>query len=144
MVVLLAVSGYLNYALNNRPPADDPNDYAPTFFANFRSERAALRNEEIMYWDAVISSPSSSASARAAAEASRNEIITNMGTETLLEQLIRGRGFEDVAVSATSTNVTIMVLDDDLTAAKVAQILNTVLTNTEYTITQVIVYPYSV
>jgi len=143
MVVLLAVSGYLNYVLNTRGPGEEEGG-APIFFESYRSKRTATRNEALAQCDIILASESSTAADKATADSTRLEIIDAMLVEENIEQLIISKGFDDAVVSATKNSITVIVLDDDLTAAKVAQILNTILTNTEYTILQVVVYPYSI
>ena len=71
MVALLVATGVLNWALNNRLTTSDPIDagvVTETFFAAYRSDREAARESEFLYLDAIITSETSSAEAKSAAE----------------------------------------------------------------------------
>ncbi len=61
------------------------------------------------------------------------EIVANMELETTLEGLLVAKGFEDAIVTFGTTSVNIVVKDTELTQAKVAQILDVVTTETQYT-----------
>ena len=84
MVVLLVATGVLNWALNDRlidnTPAD-ANAVTETFFAAYRSDREATRESEFLYLDAIITSETSSAEAKKAAEEQKLGLVERMEKE---------------------------------------------------------------
>jgi hypothetical protein len=148
MIVLLVASAFLNVWLNGKlqtnTPASVDNDEpsVQATFSSFRTDRETTRQEIFDYLDAIMVSESSSEDAKAAAETQKLDICTEMETELTLESLIKSRGFNDVIVTLSDTNCTVVVADDDLQAAEVAQILSIVTSETEYEASQVIVCPY--
>ena len=50
-----------------------------------------------------------------------------------VENVLKSKGFNDVAVSALSNNISVMVSSEGLTKAEVAQITDVVLNYTDYT-----------
>lgn len=148
MVVLLVVSAVLNVFLNNKlnkqsdvvGKVEEPT--ATATFSSFRSSREASRQELFDYLDAIIAAESSTAEAKTAAETQKKDICTQMENELLLESLIKARGFSDVIVTLSDKSCTVVVADDDLQAAEVAQILNVVTTETDYTAKNTVVTNY--
>lgn len=148
MVVLLVVSAVLNVWLNNKlnkqtdvvGKIDEPTVTAT--FSSFRSSRETSRQEIIDYLDAIIIAETTSAEAKTAAETQKQGICKQMETELLLERLIKLRGFQDAIVTLSDKNCTVVVADSDLQATEVAQILNIVTEETEYTANNVIVGNY--
>lgn len=62
MVVLLGVTAYLNVALNNKVvDTSGTTMTTASFFATYRDDRQATRNQEIAYYDAIIASETTSA-----------------------------------------------------------------------------------
>lgn len=146
MVVLLVASAFLNVWLNSRlgdsktPGGGTPNVAAT--FNSFRSDRTTGRQEMFDYLDAIMISETSSAEAKVAAETQKQKICNLMENELKLENLIKAKGFSDALVNLTDDSCTITVVDDDLQANEVAQILSIVINETEYKATQVHVNPY--
>ncbi|MDR3216486.1 MAG: SpoIIIAH-like family protein [Clostridiaceae bacterium] len=149
MVVLLVVTGVLNWYLATKPTGDpaDPTNVNPpateTFFSAYRSDRAALRDEQYLYLDSIIASPDTSAEAKAAAEALKFKIIEEMEAEFQLERLIKAKGFSDVVVSMTANNINIVVSIDEFTDDHKMQIISTIVDETDYSPSQVKLIPYS-
>ena len=65
--LLLAVTGVLNVILNNKVVAQTSSETITTgtFFSNYRDDRNSTYDKEVMYLNAIISSDSSSAEAKA-------------------------------------------------------------------------------
>ena len=152
MVALLVVTGVLNYVLNtqiNNGASKDPVDSlgdgnaVETFFASHRSNRETARAEEFSYLDAIISSEASSETVKASAEEKQVELLSFIEKELVLESLIKAKGFEDAVVTMSTNNLNVIVKQAELSKEELAQILGTILQETEYTASQVYVVPYT-
>ena len=134
--VLLLVTGGVNILVNNLATDKVSAQVSAnaTFFSNYRDDRQETRNQEILYLDAIIASDATSAEAKKAAEAERLALIKNMEVALKLENLILAKGFEDVVVSTSTNNISVMVETAGLTSTEVAQIVDVVINNSDYTI----------
>ncbi len=142
MAVLLVVTGYLNIALNRGVvETGGSNITTANFFSTYRSDRESVRSEEIKYYDAIIASEDSSLEAKQSAEAKKAELIKAMEIELVTEGLIKAKGFEDVIVTSTSSNVKVVVKTAELTSAQVAQIVDVVREQTGLAIDYIKVIP---
>lgn len=125
MVLLLGVTGYLNVVLNNS--VSDNNDGVVTtssYFQTYRADRESTRDQEMLYYDAIIASESSTAEAIATAESAKLALIEQMEQELVVEGLIKAKGFEDCVVTISDENVNAVVSSaEQLTATEVAQIV---------------------
>lgn len=144
MVVLLLVTGLLNWKyLASDSDVNEPESVmegdveTANFFTTYKSERMSNREEEITYLDSVIANASTDTETINEAQQMKMEIISNMELESTLEGLLVAKGFEDAIVTFGSTSVNIVVKDAELTQAKVAQILDVVTTETQYTASEV-------
>lgn len=146
MVVLLVATGVLNWVLNDRlidnTPAD-ANAVTETFFAAYRSDREATRESEFLYLDAIITSETSSAEAKKAAEEQKLGLVERMEKELQLETLIKSKGFEDAIVTMSESGVNVVVGAPEVTAEQAAQILDIVQTETTFKAADVKIIPYS-
>jgi len=133
---LLLVTGAVNIAINNLASEQASAEVTNTanFFSNYRTDRKDTRNQEILYLEAIIASEATSSEAKANAEAERLELVKNMEVTMTLENLILAKGFGDVVVSTSSGNVSVMVETSGLTSSEVAQIVDVVLNNSDYSI----------
>ena len=125
MVLLLGVTGYLNVALNNSLSSNNDGDSTTTssYFAAYRNDRESTRDQEMLYYDAIIANETSTEAAIAAAEEARLSLVTQMEKELVVEGLIKAKGFEDCVVTISSDNVNAVVKADALTSAEANQIL---------------------
>lgn len=125
MVLLLGVTGYLNVALNNSLSSNNDGDSTTTssYFAAYRNDRESTRDQEMLYYDAIIANETSTEAAIAAAEEARLNLVTQMEKELVVEGLIKAKGFEDCVVTISSDNVNAVVKADALTSAEANQIL---------------------
>lgn len=128
MFVLLVVTGYLNIVLNGNATTvtNSENVVTGNFFTTYRTDRQSTRDEEIAYYDAIIASATSSAEAKANAEAKKQNLIANMELELVTEGLIKAKGFEDVIVTSSNTAINVIVKSASLTSGEVAQIVSIV------------------
>ena len=150
MVALLVVTGVLNYVLNTQIKDKDNvvnggNDgtAVETFFSSHRSNRETARAEEFSYLDAIISSESTSESVKASAQDKQVELLSFIEKELVLESLIKAKGFEDAVVTMSTNNLNVIVKQAELSKEEVAQILGTILKETDYVAGQVYVVPYT-
>ncbi|MBE7092455.1 MAG: SpoIIIAH-like family protein [Clostridiales bacterium] len=146
MVVLLLVTGLLNWKYiansNNDGSAVTDNKQeqdieTASFFSTYKNERMANREEEMTYLDSVIANANTDTETINEAQQMKMEIVANMELESTLEGLLVAKGFEDAIVTFGSTSVNVVIKDAELTSAKVAQILDVVTTETQYTASEV-------
>ena len=134
MVALLVLTGVLNIVLNLTADGDvldvSGTDVYTDFFTSYRDYRTESREQTLMYYDEIIASESTSADAKAEAEASRLQLMQDMETELTLEGLIKALGFEDAIVTSTTENVNVIVKCAELTGTQAAQIKEVVVTET--------------
>ncbi len=139
MVLLLLVTGLLNwkYISNNNDTVENKEpvqDVATSnFFTTYKTERMTNREEEMTYLDSVIANASTDTETINEAQQMKMEIVANMELESTLEGLLVAKGFEDAIVTFGSTSVNVVVKDAELTSAKVAQILDIITSETQYT-----------
>lgn len=142
--LLLILTGVLNIVLNNRIATEAGGGQAVSagnFFSTYRADRKDTRNEEILYLDAIIASSSASAESKTAAEAKKQQIIDLMDTELALEGLIKAKGFEDVVISTSTSNINVIVKSAELQEAEVAQIVDIIQGQTEYVLDNIKIFP---
>lgn len=130
MAVLLVATGYLNITLNNKI-TEQVNTTATTntsanFFQTYRMDRTNTRNQEIAYLDAILANETSSNEAKELAESKKVSLVQTMELELVIEGLIKSKGFEDVVVTNTASNVNIIVKGSELSTNEVSQIVSVV------------------
>ena len=132
----------MNIALNQGVVETSGNAITTSnFFTTYRSDRENTRNQEIAYYDAIIKSENTSLEAKQNAEAKKAELIAQMETELVTEGLIKSKGFEDVIVTSTSSNVRVVVKSGELTSNQVAQIVAVVQEQTGVAIDYIKIIP---
>lgn len=150
MVALLVLTGVLNFALNSDwfSKTDDGGqvtggDVVETFFNTYRTSRETARAEEMSYLEAIIASETSTEEAKTTAETMRQDLLNNIEAELVIESLIKAKGFDDAVVTMSTNNVNVIINKSELEAQEVAQILNVILEETDYTASEVVVVPYT-
>lgn len=98
------------------------NDY----FASFRNERNDIRAQEIEYLRMIIADETTDKAALLDAQNRLLELVNNMEKEFAIENLIRGKGFKDAAVTVRSGSVNVIIDGKTLTDEEVARILDVV------------------
>lgn len=124
MIVLLGVTGYLNIVLNNSI-TEPTNTTTTSYFVSYRNDRETSRDQQILYYDAIIDNESSSEEAVQNAENAKLELIAQMEKELAVEGLIKALGFNDCVISINE-KVNVVVDSASLTTEEVAQITTTV------------------
>ena len=125
MVLFFFFSGYLNVVLNNSVSNTSTTNTVTTasYFQTYRTDRESTRDQEMLYYDAIISSESSTASAIANAEEAKLTLIGQMEKELVVEGLIKAKGFDDCVVTISDSNVNAVVKTKELSSNEVAQIV---------------------
>ena len=143
MVLLLGVTGYLNIALNNNVTTQTNANTVTqaNYFDTYRDDRQSTRDQELLYYDAIINSESSSKEAIANAEAKKLEIVETMESELVMEGLIKAKGFEDVIVTNSANNINVIVKCASLESSQVAQIVEIVKQQTSKSIDNIKIIP---
>ena len=126
MVLLLGVTGFLNVMLNNSVSNSDNDNTQTTasYFQTYRSDRESTRDQEMLYYDAIIASETSTEDAIKSAEESKLALIEQMEQELVVEGLIKAKGFEDCVVTILGENINAVVKASELSSAQVAQIVS--------------------
>ena len=126
MVLLLGVTGYLNIVLNSATNETEPTvTTTASYFETYRTDRETTRDQELLYYQAIIDSEKGT-EAEAAAKEAMEELLIKMETELLVENTIKGYGFSDCIVTSSNENVNVIVEAESLTSAEVAQIVSVV------------------
>lgn len=142
MVILLGVTAYLNVALNNRVVETSTNEYSYAgYFSSYRTDRQSTRDQELLYYDAIIMSESSSQEAIAQAEGKKLEIVAKMESELVMEGLIKSKGFEDAVVAISNNNINVIVKSAALEASEVSQIVSIIKEQTGKGIDNIVIIP---
>ena len=126
MIVLLGVTGYLNIVLNNSITEPTNTTTTTSYFVSYRNDRETSRDQQILYYDAIIDNESSTEDAVKNAENAKLELIAQMEKELAVEGLIKALGFSDCVISINE-KINVVVDSIELTAGEVAQIKTTVM-----------------
>ncbi|MCK9575004.1 MAG: SpoIIIAH-like family protein [Clostridia bacterium] len=141
MLVLLALTGYLNIKLNSDTVDTGTNVTASGFFDTYRSDRTSTRDQEMLYLEAIIASDSATETAVANAETGKMELVSEMETELITEGLIKAKGFTDCIVTISTSGVNVIVKCATLTTAEVAQIVQIIQEQTSTDIENIKIIP---
>lgn len=144
MVLLLGITGYLNITLNNQTISTGANQTTTStynYFDSYRTDRSATRDQEILYYTAIMQDESSSADDKAKAQEKKLALISEMEDELALEYLIKGLGFSDAIVTTSSNYINVIVKSSELNSSEVAKIVSVVTENTDFTLSAIKVIP---
>ena len=143
MVLLLGVTCFLNVMLNNSVSSNNDNTTTTSsYFQTYRSDRESTRDQEMLYYDAIIASESSSAEAIASAEEAKLSLIELMEQELVVEGLIKAKGFEDCVITISGSNVNAVVKSAaELTSTEVAQIVDIIQTQLSTSLENIKIIP---
>lgn len=128
MLCLLIVTGVLNIVLNNNLSASSTTTTVTTgnFFVTYRADRQSTRDQEILYYDAILNSETASADSKNLAETKKLSLISSMETELVTEGLIKAQGFEDCVVTTSANSVNVIIKSGELGKSEVKKIFNIV------------------
>ena len=139
--VLLVGAIYVNVRLNNKEKnngqgtqvGDASNgDSVQTsvtgtdFFSSFRKDRDSVRNNELQYLNEIIGAANTDQETLKDAQQQKLDIVDAMEKELVVENLVKAKGFQDVAVTFHKGSVNVIVDTAELTTEQVAQILEIV------------------
>ena len=144
MVLLLGITGYLNITLNNQTISTGANQTTTStynYFDSYRSDRSATRDQEILYYTAIMQDESSSAEDKTKAQEKKLALIDEMENELALEYLIKGLGFSDAIVTTSSSYINVIVKSSELNSSEVAKIVSVVTENTDFSLSAIKVIP---
>lgn len=122
MIILLGVTGYLNIVLNNSIKETNTDVTTTSYFTSYRNDRESTRDQEILYYDAIIDSDSSTEAAITAAQQAKLDLIETMEKELAVEGLIKAQGFSDCVIAISDSKVNVVVKSTTLDENEVAQI----------------------
>ncbi len=94
------------------------------FFSESRINRNKLYSEQLETYEAVLKDASSSEASLKFAQEEVIRINNEKNAVSIAENLIRLKGIEEVVILINGESVNVVVLEDDLTEAKIAQIQN--------------------
>lgn len=144
MIALLLVTGFVNVALNSTLSSDLSTTTSTTnanFYSTYRTDRENTRLQEIQHYDEIIASATASEESKADAEEKKLALITQMEKELVTEGIIRGKGFEDVVITTSNSNINVFIKAAELTESEVAQITSVVTTQMNVEIDKIIIIP---
>lgn len=141
MILLLGVTAYLNIVLNSSINNSDPVTETANYFQTYRSDRESMRDQEMLYYDSIIASDTSTEEAIANAEEARLSLVAQMEKELVVEGLIKAKGFEDCVITISDNNVNAVVKAASLTSDQVAQIVSVIQTELQTNIANIKIIP---
>lgn len=144
MVLLLGITGYLNITLNNQTISTGANQTTTStynYFDSYRTDRSATRDQEILYYTAIMQDENSTADDKAKAQEKKLALISEMENELALEYLIKGLGFSDAIVTTSSNYINVIVKSSELNSKDVAKIVSVVTEQTDYQLSAIKVIP---
>ena len=145
MVALLVLTGFLNLTLNKQTisttSTTEQTISAQSFFESYRVDRNTSREQQVLYYKAILESENSTEDAKKEAEASLSSLAAKQEQELVLEGYILAKGFNDAVVSFTDNYVNVMVKSSELSEAEVAQIVEVVQEQTSKSIDNIKIIP---
>lgn len=141
MILLLGVTGYLNIVLNNSIDETVTTTATTSYFTSYRTDRESTRDQEILYYDAIIDSDSSTEAAIEAAESAKLALVALMEQELAVEGLIKALGFSDCIISISDSKVNVVVQASSLTSDEVAQICTIVMEQLGTALKNIVIIP---
>ncbi len=115
MVLLLAVTAVFNFVLSGTTTNSDTAVETANYFTQYKTERTASRNEQLILLDETIASSTEDEEVRTNALNMKLKLTSIIEQELLLEKLIQAKGYNDsvVTISLTSENINVIVKDND-------------------------------
>ena len=137
MVALLVITGGLNMALTKSEEDIQTTNFTSTsLLTSYRISKMETRNSMMEMYDSIIAS-STDSNQIISTNALIADLASRMEKETILEGMIMASGYEDVVVTNTDGDYTVMVKSDGLTSDDVAKILGILVKETGVSATNV-------
>jgi len=102
------------------------SDNAEAFFVEYRMQRDRVRDQEIELLTEVVESDEASESSRTEAEETIMNVVDLMEKELLVENLLKGKGFEDALFFYRDDVATVIIKAEELDDVKLAQVADIV------------------
>ena len=116
LIALLVTTAVLNFVLSSSVTSSD-GSATPTasYFSEVKTTRNTSRNQQLAQINEIIEASADGSDSKNEALAMKIKLTTIMEQENLLENLIKAKGYEEVAVTIgmTSDNVSIIVKDSE-------------------------------
>ncbi len=144
MVALLVLTGFLNLTLNKQAVSTTSTQGEVTtqsFFESYRIDRNTSREQQALYYQAILESENSTEEAKKDAEKGLSVLAAKKEQELVLESYIMAKGFNDAVVSFTDNYVNVMVKSSELSDQQVAQIVEVVEEQTSKSIDNIKIIP---
>lgn len=156
LAVLLIAAPILNYKFNKSTETNATLSPGPTassvatgsgtvttgnFFADYVNERESQRTDELKYLDGIINDNQTDAETKKTAQQQKTDIAKSMEMEMTVENLLKAKNFDRVAVLYHADSVNIIIGSEELTDAQVAQILDVARTETGLTADKIKIIP---
>lgn len=145
MVALLVITGFLNLTLNKQAltttSSNEQNVSSKSFFESYRIDRNTSREQQALYYQAILDSENSTEEAKKEAQNSLSVMASKQEQELVLESYILAKGFNDAVVSFTDNYVNVMVKASELNDSQVAQIVSVVQEQTSKSIDNIKIIP---
>lgn len=125
LVVLLAVVAVINFVLAGTQNAavDGSATVKATYFTTYRDRRSSTRNEEFVQLDSIIETYAKDTEEYASAVARKQELVSLMEDELVLESIVKAIGFSDAAITITdANNINVFVNSNELTEDNITKI----------------------
>ena len=140
LILMIAIAGYinLNYEGNtdtvpvSAPVSDEGNMKAKNLFAESQFEKNESRSTSMEIYREIIDNPNSSDEAKAKAENDLSACARAIENETIIENMIKSKGIDDVMVYIAEDSANVVVKTDSLTPSQVAQIKDIVVETTGF------------
>ncbi len=108
-----------------------------SYFSVARVEKQKARSEAVDIYNGLINNANSSAEAKTKAEQDISNVAKFTEQETMLENLIKAKGFEEAVVYLSGDDARVVVKSKGLVPAQVAQIKDVILQNAELSAEQI-------
>ena len=145
MAVLLVLTGFLNYKLNNASDVIQETATqatASSFFETYRNDRTLSRESQVELLNEIINSEYATEAEKSTAIASKSSLQSKMETELILEGLVKAKGFDDAVVTVGSNYYNVIVKDDgNLGNDQINQILSVIIGETGTTASNIKIIP---
>ena len=117
MVLLLAITAVANFLLTDYGNKTPATVTTATYFSEYRSEHSSNVSEQILQLDSIINDAESNSEIKENALASKLKLTENLEKELYLESLIKAQGYPNavVMIGIESSNITVVVQDEDFT-----------------------------
>lgn len=159
LVLLLAVTGIVNFAVNSAvteeppiavitpEPSEEPSQHTGAYaglnyYTLFRKDRASTREIEIQILDEIINDENTDEETLQEAQHQKLALVDAMEKELLIEGLIKAKGFSECVVTMTGNSVNVVVENDKpLTSNQAVQIMEIVRRETGAAADDILIIP---